>query len=75
MTLTGISNRGLLIITVLVAILWGCILAERAIVRQAREETELQLRSRGSVPVKEQDVKRVTPARVASSSRARGPQG
>ncbi len=75
MTLTGISNRGLLVITVLVAILWGCILAERAIVRHAREETELFLRFHGSVPVKEQRVKQTPPARVALFSRAPAPLG
>jgi hypothetical protein len=51
MTLTGLSNRGLLLIAMLVAILWGCIFAERAIVNNARRETETLLRSRGRVPV------------------------
>jgi hypothetical protein len=51
-TLTGISNRGLLLITVLVAILWGCIFAERTIVNEARRETMMVLRSSGqAVPV------------------------
>jgi hypothetical protein len=45
MRLTGISNQGLAVIAILVAILWGCILAERTIRRQAREETLLFLRS------------------------------
>ncbi|HYM11688.1 MAG TPA: hypothetical protein VEU62_13215 [Bryobacterales bacterium] len=52
MTLTGISNRGLLVIALLVAVLWGCIVAEHAIISQARRETELFLRSRPVVPVK-----------------------
>ena len=42
---TGISNQGLAIIALLVAVLWGCILTERTIRRQAREETLLMLRS------------------------------
>lgn len=42
---TGISNRGLAIIALLVAVLWGCILTERTIRRQAREETLIMLRS------------------------------
>jgi hypothetical protein len=44
MTLTGISNRGLLLIAVLVGLLWGCILTERAIVRRASQQTEQFLR-------------------------------
>jgi hypothetical protein len=43
--LTGISNQGLAIITLLVAVLWGCILTERTIRRQALEETLILLRS------------------------------
>ena len=42
---TGISNQGLAIIALLVAVLWGCILTERTIRRQAREETLIMLRS------------------------------
>lgn len=42
---TGISNQGLAIIALLVAVLWGCILTERTIRRQAREETLLMLQS------------------------------
>ena len=45
MPLTGISNRGLMLIAALVAILWGCLIAERAIVRQASQETDQVLRS------------------------------
>ncbi len=52
MTWTGISNRGLLVIASLVAILWGSIFVERAIIQQARRETELLLRSREPVRVK-----------------------
>jgi hypothetical protein len=37
MKLTGISNRGLLVISLLVMCLWGIIFAERAIVRQAQQ--------------------------------------
>ena len=57
MTLTGISNRGLLLIALLVGVLWGCILAERAIVSRARQETMLLLRLRNPVPVKYQKKK------------------
>ena len=42
---TGTSNQGLAIIALLVAVLWGCVLTERNIRRQAREETLLMLRS------------------------------
>lgn len=52
MTLTGISDRGLLLIALLVAVLWGCIVAEHAIISRARRETELFLHSRPVVPVK-----------------------
>lgn len=45
MPLTGISNRGLMLIATLVTILWGCLIAERAIVRQASQETDQVLRS------------------------------
>ncbi len=51
MTLTGISGRGLAVIAMLVAILWGCIFAERAIIRQARQETLQLRRSRPVTPV------------------------
>jgi hypothetical protein len=51
--LLGITNRGLLTIAVLVSILWGCILAERAIVRRAYEETRHALRNtRHTIPAK-----------------------
>lgn len=52
MTLTGISNRGLLVIALLVTVLWGCIVAEHAIVSQARRQTEMLLRSRPAIPAK-----------------------
>ena len=54
MPLTGISNRGLALIALLVVILWGFIFAERAIVRQAYEETQTVLRSQPVVRVKQQ---------------------
>ncbi len=53
MTLTGISNRGLMVIAVLVAILWGCIFTEHALINEARSETQKVLRSRER-PVKYQ---------------------
>jgi hypothetical protein len=46
MRLTGISNRGLLVIALLVMCLWGIIFAERAIVRQAQREHLEFFRSR-----------------------------
>jgi len=64
MTLTGISNRGLAVIAILVAILWGCIFAERAMVQQARQETLKVLRSR------ERPVKYQKPASRSAPSRA-----
>ena len=45
MKLTGISNRGLMVIGLLVVFLWGIIFAERAIVRQAQREHHEFLRS------------------------------
>lgn len=50
MRITGISNHGLAAIALLVAILWGCIFAERAIRRQAREQTLILLRSNRLLP-------------------------
>ena len=49
--ITGISNQGLAVIALLVAFLWGCILTERTIRRQAKEETLLMLQSnrRGAI--------------------------
>ena len=38
MKLFGISNRGLAVIGILVLVLWGLILAERAVIRQARQD-------------------------------------
>jgi hypothetical protein len=49
MRLTGISNHGLAVITVLVVVLWGCIVAERTIRREARDQTLWMLRSNGAV--------------------------
>jgi hypothetical protein len=45
MKLTGISNRGLVVIGLLVMFLWGIIFAERAILRQAQREHQEFLRS------------------------------
>jgi hypothetical protein len=64
MPLTGISNRGLALIALLVVVLWGCIFAERAIVRQAYEETQNVLRSQPVVPVKQQRPVGPPPQRV-----------
>ena len=52
--ITGISNQGLAVIALLVAFLWGCILTERTIRRQAAEETLLMLQSnpRVTLPTK-----------------------
>jgi hypothetical protein len=52
MTLTGISNRGLVVIAFLVAMLWSCILVERSILNKARRETIEQLRPRQFIPAK-----------------------
>ena len=54
MPLTGISNRGMALIAVLVIILWGCIFAERAIIRRAYEETQNVLRAQPEIRVKQQ---------------------
>ena len=64
MPLTGISNRGMALIAVLVAILWGCIFAERAIVRRAYEETQDVLRSQPEVRVRQQRPAVPPPQRV-----------
>jgi len=70
MKLTGISNRGLIVISFLVAILWACIITERSIVQQARQETDALLRSRQTapvaVPVKHQHINPRLPFRVAA---------
>jgi hypothetical protein len=73
MRLMGISNRGLLVITLLVMCLWGIIFAERAIVRQAQREHQEFFRSRPiSVPVRPSPgtPHRATPGRQPQSSDA-----
>ena len=67
MPLTGISNRGLILIAVLVALLWGCLLAERLIVRQASQETEVLLRSAERVRPASTEVRPVTRSRPPRS--------
>jgi len=52
MPVTGISNRGLAAITFLVLVLWGCIFAERLIVRHARHQADELIRTRGPAPVR-----------------------
>ena len=49
MPLFGLSTRGLLVISFLVAVLWACILAEHHIVREARRATDLELHSRRNI--------------------------
>ena len=44
MALARITRQGLVSITMLVAILWGCLLAERRISRESRIETYRALR-------------------------------
>lgn len=72
MTITGISNRGLLLITILVTLLWGCVFAERAIVNKARHDRLEYLRWRGPGPVnyERQQNPRVFPPRFPAHSRA-----
>ena len=73
MRLTGISDRGLLVITLLVICLWGIIFAERAIVRQAQREQQEFFRSRPiSAPVRPSPgtPQRATPGRQPQSSDA-----
>jgi hypothetical protein len=65
MPLTGISNHGLAVIAILVAILWGCILTERVIRRRAREETRILLRMQSS---------RSVPSRAPAPSTKRLPR-
>ena len=62
MTLIGISNRGLLLIAILVGILWGCIFAERAIVAQALLETEQVRQGDRAAPVKHRRNEHPAPA-------------
>jgi len=52
MRLIGITNQGLAAIALLVAILWGCIVVERSIRRQAWEETVQVLRTGGPVRIR-----------------------
>jgi hypothetical protein len=73
MRVMGISNRGLLVITLLVMCLWGIIFAERAIVRQAQREHQEFFRSRPiSVPIRPSPgtPQRATPGRRPQSSDA-----
>jgi hypothetical protein len=50
MKLFEISNRGLAVIGVLVLVLWGVILAERAVIEQAREAHYEFLQSHPDTP-------------------------
>ena len=50
MKLFEISNRGLAVIGLLVLILWGVILAERAVIEQAREDHYEFLQSHPNSP-------------------------
>ena len=50
MKLFEISNRGLAVIGVLVLVLWGVILAERAVIEQAREDHYEFLQSHPDTP-------------------------
>ena len=50
MKLFGISNRGLAVIGILVLVLWGVILAERAVIQQAREDHHEFLQSHPNTP-------------------------
>lgn len=58
MRLTGISNHGLLTIAVLVAILWSCIIAERAMVRRARQNLDQLLPSERALSIKQEQQRR-----------------
>ena len=49
MRLSAISNRGLLVISMLVMVLWGIIVAERVIVREAQREHYEFLRTKPAV--------------------------
>lgn len=50
MKLFEISNRGLAVIGILVLVLWGLILAERAVIEQAREDHYEFLQSNPDTP-------------------------
>jgi len=71
MPLTGISNRGLVLIGMLVALLWGCILTERIVVRRAIEQTEHWLgshpRGPASTPVKRRRINELRAAPALAS--------
>ena len=51
MKLFAITNRGLAVISMLVLLLWGVILAEHAIIRQAQQDHYEFLRSQPVAPV------------------------
>ena len=51
MKLFAITNRGLAVISLLVMLLWGVILAERSIIRQAQRDHYEFLRSQPAAPV------------------------
>ena len=50
MKLFAITNRGLAVISLLVMLLWGVILAERSIIRQAQQDHYEFLRSQPAAP-------------------------
>lgn len=50
MKIFGITNRGLVVIALLVAVLWGVILTEHAILRSAQRDHEQFLRGLQPVP-------------------------
>ena len=50
MKIFGITNRGLVVITLLVAFLWGVILSEHAMLRSAQRDHENFMRGLQPVP-------------------------
>ena len=52
MAIARITNQGLTVIAVLVAVLWGCIILERSIVLRANQETYRALQDIRSLRMK-----------------------
>ena len=72
MRLIGISNHGLILISFLVAMLWGLIFAEQRFIHRAQQDYQEVLRSLPWSPAGSQSTpaQRVVPFRPASGTTA-----
>jgi hypothetical protein len=70
MRVFAISNRGLIVIGILVAVLWGLIYTERALTLRAQQDYLEVMRSLTATPIKTQPIparKSVLPASPAQA--------